>query len=77
MPFPGAWTVVAGERLKLLSGTTMPGSGAPGTALGDSLLVACGEGAYRIDKAQRAGKGVMERDELLRGFSVPRGTRFA
>ncbi|SDD32413.1 methionyl-tRNA formyltransferase [Kordiimonas lacus] len=75
-PFPGAWTLVDGERLKLLAGSVEAGSGDAGTALDDALLVACGSGAYRIDRAQRAGKGAMDREELLRGFSVPKGTRF-
>ncbi len=75
-PFPGAWTLVDGERLKLLAGSVEAGSGEAGTALDDTLLVACGEGAYRIDRAQRAGKAAMDREELLRGFSVPKGTRF-
>ncbi|NVJ69630.1 MAG: methionyl-tRNA formyltransferase, partial [Alphaproteobacteria bacterium] len=38
--------------------------------------VACGQGAYRIDRAQRAGKAAMDRNDLLRGFSVPKGARF-
>ncbi len=75
-PFPGAWTMVDSERLKLLAGSVEAGSGDAGTALDDQLLVACGTGAYRIDRAQRAGKAAMDREELLRGFSVPKGTRF-
>jgi len=75
-PFPGAWTQVDGERLKLLAGSIEAASGEAGTALDDTLLVACGKGAYRITRAQRAGKAAMDREELLRGFSVPKGTRF-
>jgi len=75
-PFPGAWTMVDGERLKILAGSVEDASGDAGTALDDRLLVACGQGAYRIDRGQRAGKAAMDREELLRGFSVPKGTRF-
>lgn len=75
-PFPGAWTTLDGERLKLLAGTREDAVGEPGTVLDDSLLVACGQGAYRIDRAQRAGKAAMDRNDLLRGFSVPKGARF-
>jgi len=75
-PFPGAFTMKGDERLKLLAGTVEDGGGAPGELLDDTLLVACGDGAYRIDRAQRAGKGAMDREELLRGFSVPKGARF-
>lgn len=75
-PFPGAWTLVEGERLKLLAGSVEDATGEPGAALDDALLVACGEGSFRIDRAQRAGKGAMDRDELLRGFKLPKGSRF-
>lgn len=75
-PFPGAFTMVGDERIKLLAGTVEKGTGSPGELLDEALLVACGEGAYRIDRAQRAGKGAMDREELLRGFSIAKGTRF-
>ncbi|NVJ97345.1 MAG: methionyl-tRNA formyltransferase [Alphaproteobacteria bacterium] len=75
-PFPGAWTGLNGERIKLLGGTLENGEGAPGELLDDELLVACGEGAYRISRAQRAGKGAMNREDFLRGFPVPHGSRF-
>ncbi len=45
------------------------------------LTIACGEGAIRPTLVQRAGRGVMTSEELLRGFPDPRGhaalTRFA
>ena len=40
------------------------------------LIVACGEGAVRIDEVQRAGRGAQKSDEFLRGFPVAIGTRF-
>ncbi len=73
-PFPGAWTEVAGERLKILGGTVIEKSGEAGTALDDELTVACSEGAYQVDRAQRAGKAAVDRSDLLRGFSLPAGT---
>lgn len=75
-PFPGAWTELGGERIKLLAGTPESRSGAPGEVLDDALLVACGDTAYRIERAQRAGKGAMNREDFLRGFPVPEGSRF-
>lgn len=75
-PFPGAYTMVVGERLKLLAGSVESGEGLPGEVLDEALLVACGDGAYRIDRAQRAGKGAVGRDDLLRGFDIPQGARF-
>lgn len=77
--FPGAWTTIAGERVKVLAGhvvdDTKP-SGPVGTALTDKLLVACGHGAYQIEVAQRAGKGATSCDDFIRGFPVPSGTPF-
>jgi methionyl-tRNA formyltransferase len=39
-------------------------------------MVACGSSALRLVKVQRAGKGVMEACELLKGFALPPGTKF-
>ena len=73
---PGAWTELNGERLKILNAEPANGSGAPGTALDDALTIACGEGALRLLRAQRAGKAAMNTTDLLRGFAVPRGSVF-
>ena len=74
-PFPGAWTEVTGERLKILYAEPVAGSGNPGAALDDALTVACGKDALRLVKVQRAGKSVMDAAELLKGFALPRGTQ--
>jgi methionyl-tRNA formyltransferase len=42
----------------------------------DDLTIACGDGALRLLKVQRAGGKAMAADELLKGFAVPKGTRF-
>jgi methionyl-tRNA formyltransferase len=74
-PFPGAWTEVGGERVKLLLSELAPGSAAPGTVLDDRLAVACGQGAVRLLKLQRAGAGVVDADAFLRGRPLERGSR--
>jgi methionyl-tRNA formyltransferase len=76
-PSPGAFTEVKGERLKILYATPVQNRGQPGEIITDDLTVACGEGALKLIKVQRAGKGVMEARELLKGFSLPPGTRFS
>jgi methionyl-tRNA formyltransferase len=76
-PAPGAFTEVKGERLKILYAEPIRGKGAAGEIVGDDLTIACGAGALRILKVQRAGKGVMDARELLRGFALPIGTRLA
>ena len=67
-PSPGAWTEAKGERLKVLYARPVSGKGAPGEVIGDELTVACGDGALRLIKVQRAGSRVMEAAELLKGW---------
>ena len=76
-PSPGAFTDAKGERLKILYAEPVTGKGAPGEAIGDDLIIACGQGALRLLKVQRAGGRVMAAEELLKGFAEPRGTRFS
>jgi methionyl-tRNA formyltransferase len=75
-PFPGAWSELKGERIKILNCEPATGTGAPGTALDDALTIACGEGAIRLTRLQRPGKAAMNANDLLRGFAVPRGAAF-
>jgi methionyl-tRNA formyltransferase len=76
-PFPGAWFRAPSERgpvrVKALLSRTEDGEGAPGTVLDDGLLIACGEGAVRILRAQREGRGAQDAAEFLRGFALAAG----
>jgi methionyl-tRNA formyltransferase len=72
-PFPGAWTEVQGQRLKLLASRMAKGQGAPGEVLDEALTVACGEGAVQLLRLQRAGRGAQDADEFLRGMPLPKG----
>src|SRR6056297_3515902 len=74
-PAPGAWTEIDGERLRVLAARPEAGEGVPGETLDDALRVACGEGALRVTRAQRAGRGAGPAEELLRGFPAPKGAR--
>ncbi len=73
-PVPGAFFEHQGERVKVLAADVVAGSGAPGAVLDDGLTIACGSGALRPVRVQRAGRGVMSVAELLRGFPIPVGT---
>ncbi|GGN45011.1 methionyl-tRNA formyltransferase [Novosphingobium indicum] len=75
MPAPGAFFELDGERYKVLAADLAEGSGVPGTALDDVLTVACGTGAIRVTRIQRAGKPAMDAADLLRGKPVPAGTK--
>ena len=74
-PFPGAWCLYGGERLKLLSSRLASGSGLPGEVLNDHLTVACGDGAVEILGLQKAGKAAQDRAVFLRGTPVKAGER--
>lgn len=76
-PFPGAWFDHAGERIKLLAAEAVEAQGVAGEVLDERLTIACGEGALRPFLLQRAGRQPMGIEELLRGFSIPKGTRLA
>lgn len=74
-PMPGAYFESRGERIRILAASVEPGAGEPGEVLDARLLIACGHAAIRPMRVQRAGRGVMTPDELLRGFPIPPGTR--
>ncbi|PZQ59015.1 MAG: methionyl-tRNA formyltransferase [Sphingomonas taxi] len=74
-PAPGAFFEHDGERIKVLAAERSDRHGAAGAVLDDRLLIACGDGAIRPLHVQRAGRGAMDVDELLRGFAIPAGTR--
>ena len=78
-PFPGAFFEAdfgqGLERVKVLATRLEAGRGRPGEALDDEGLIACGEGALRLLRVQRAGKGPMGFGEFSRGRPVGRGAR--
>lgn len=74
-PSPGAFFQQGGERVRVLAAEVADGAGKPGEVIDDALSIACAHGAIRPVRVQRAGRGVMTPDELLRGFAIPRGTR--
>jgi methionyl-tRNA formyltransferase len=76
-PFPGAWFESGGTRIRVLRTTRGKGAGVPGTVLDDRLTIACGEGAVRVVKVQRAGRQPMKAEEFLRGTRLAPGTRVA
>ncbi|MEM8696150.1 MAG: methionyl-tRNA formyltransferase [Pseudomonadota bacterium] len=76
-PMPGAFVEYAGERIKILAAEIVDGVGPAGTVLDDTLTIACGAGAIRPLRVQRAGKGTMDAADLLRGFPIAPGTSFA
>lgn len=77
-PFPGAWCLLPdGARAKILLCQAEAGTGEPGTALDDRLLIACGNGALRLLKIQREGKGALDAPDFLRGNPISVGTNLS
>lgn len=80
-PFPGAWFELPTERgpvrIKALLSAFEDVDGPPGEALDDRLLVATGEGAVRLLRVQREGRGAQDAADFLRGTPVAAGTRLA
>ncbi|GER01551.1 methionyl-tRNA formyltransferase [Iodidimonas gelatinilytica] len=75
-PFPGAYTWIKGERVKLLAARLIPQedpNAIPGTVLDDQLTIACGNNALRLEQIQRPGRAAMDRDTFLRGFPITAG----
>ena len=72
-PWPGVFFDHAGERFKVQAAALAEGRGAPGTLLDDRLMVACGDGALRLLRLQRAGKAPLDADAFLRGYALAKG----
>ena len=80
-PFPGAFFLAdlgkGSERVKVLRSARGEGSGAPGTLLDEDATIACGEGALRLLRVQRAGRGIVGGGEFVRGARLAPGTILA
>ncbi|HEX8192468.1 MAG TPA: methionyl-tRNA formyltransferase [Allosphingosinicella sp.] len=74
-PSPGAWFEYDGERIKIHAAEAVAADGPPGTVLDGRLTIACGGGAIRPTALQRAGRGVVTAQELLRGLAIPAGAQ--
>ena len=78
-PFPGAWFQLPTDkglvRVKALLSASEDVDGPPGEVLDDRLLVAGGEGAVRLLRVQREGRGPQDAEAFLRGQPVAPGTR--
>ena len=80
-PYPGAWCEIEHggkrERVKVQGSSLVEGQAAQGTVLDERLTIACGKGAVRLTKVQRAGKKPMSAEAFLRGSNLAPGTRLS
>lgn len=77
-PWPGAYTCLAGEVLKIARTLPEPGTGEPGTVLSagpDGVRIACGEGILLARELQLPGKKRLPASEFLKGRPLPPGIR--
>jgi methionyl-tRNA formyltransferase len=74
-PFPGAWMLVNGTRIKVLRCERFEAHGVAGTFVDYALTIACSEGSIRCLELQREGKGAMTADVFSRGFAIAAGTQ--
>ncbi|KAA3513562.1 methionyl-tRNA formyltransferase [Agrobacterium vitis] len=82
-PFPGAWfeADINGkpERIKVLASQmaeVTDTANVPGTVLDDALTIACGMGAVRLVRLQKAGGKPLDAVEFLRGTPISAGAVF-
>ncbi|MDE2318079.1 MAG: methionyl-tRNA formyltransferase [Rhodospirillales bacterium] len=75
-PWPGALGLLGDVVIKILAADVVAGDAIPGTLLPGGLTIACGEGALRVTRLQRAGKAAMSAEDFLRGYKLPEGARF-
>ncbi|CAN7551781.1 methionyl-tRNA formyltransferase [Rhizobium sp. LjRoot254] len=78
-PFPGAWfeAEIGGkvERIKVLHSELASGSAVAGTVINDRLTIACGSGAVRLTRLQKAGGKPLDAEEFLRGTPLIPGMK--
>jgi methionyl-tRNA formyltransferase len=73
-PWPGTFSMLNGETLKILAAVVEEASGPAGTVLDSHLTIACGDGAIRPTRVQLPGRQAMDAEAMLRGRPVPVGT---
>src|SRR6478752_7175695 len=69
-PWPGAFTEIGGQNLKIFSASVVDLSGEPGEILRSQgqLVIAAGKGALSLGDVQLEGKRRMSAAEFLRGY---------
>jgi methionyl-tRNA formyltransferase len=82
-PWPGAYTALDGRRMKVHRTRLVARTGvlgAPGSVLAtgsEGIVVACGQGAVRLEELQLEGKKRVSAAALLAGYPLAAGARFA
>ena len=75
-PWPGAYTTLNGELLKLAETSPEAAEGLPGSVIAadkNGVCVACGSGSLRIQQLQLAGRKRLAAADFLRGCPLEAG----
>ena len=84
IPWPGSYTLLEGQTYRIgavslpdeaETAALMASAPAPGTVLDDRLTIACGTGCLRIERIQKPGRAMMDREAFLRGTKLDKGMR--
>ena len=73
-PFPGAFFIYKGERIKILKAELSSTEGNPGLILNDNFEIGCAKNSIKILKIQRQGKKVQKIAEFMLGTQMKKGT---
>jgi methionyl-tRNA formyltransferase len=75
-PWPGTYFIHQGQAVRVLEAVPEAATvqAAPGTVMDEAPKIACGQGALRLLRLQRAGRSGMDAEAFLRGYSLPAGT---
>jgi methionyl-tRNA formyltransferase len=73
-PWPGTFTTLRGQILKVLRVELLEAGGTPGMAVDDQLAIGCGSAGLRLIRVQLAGRPAMDAATFLRGHPVATGT---
>lgn len=79
-PWPGAYSFLDKERIKIIKAVPVDGEGRPGViekVKKDELLVGTGTGLLSILELQPEGKSVMDIKSFLHGRKIERGMSFS
>ena len=73
-PFPGAFFIYKGERIKILKAELSSTEGNPGLILNDNFEIGCSKNSIKILEIQRQGKKVQKIAEFMLGTQMKKGT---
>lgn len=76
-PWPAAYTTLEGVTVKISATSLCDGEGQPGTILradSDGVIVACGQGALKVNGLQLPGKKRLSAADFVRGRALEIGT---